>query len=214
MKTSIAVALVALCHAGAAGAQICVGHATDARQGTLGGTLLFPTGDFADPAEVWGLEGSYNVAGPLGVFGGFTVFDFGTDSDEIFWEGGVAWEIAALGDAIGPRVSVCPTAGLHHVAISDVGSSVVFPVGFGIGTDLAAGSGVTVSPWLEGFAMFSKFDFDDDAFPGMDSETGREVGTTAGVVLSRGSFWVGGLINHVFDHTADPAFALRAGIRL
>ncbi|HYJ78741.1 MAG TPA: hypothetical protein VEW03_03990 [Longimicrobiaceae bacterium] len=212
-KTTVGIlaALAAVTAASGASAQICAGFPTGDRQFTFGANLLFPEG--AEAGDIWGVEVSYNAQGPLGFFGGVTFFDDGEDSEQSFGAG-VAWELVSLGAMIGPSVSACPVVSFEYLDIDGFGSALAVPVGVGFGTNLSAGPGFSLSPYIIPAVIFSQFNPDDDLFPGADSESDTNFGIDGGVLLGFGTFFIGGTIQHVFQDDADPTFGIRAGIRL
>src|ERR1700741_562637 len=185
----ILAALAAVTVASAASAQICVGYPTGDRQFTFGANLQFVDG--SDAGDIWGVEASYNAMGPLGFFGGVTFFDDGEDSEESFGAG-VAWELVSLGAMIGPQVSACPTARFEFLDIEGLGSALAIPFGVGFGTNVSAGPGFSFGPYIVPLAIWSQFNPDDDTFPGADSESEFDFGFDGGVVLSFGTFFLGG----------------------
>jgi hypothetical protein len=206
-------ALASVSVAGSAGAQICASFPTVDRQLSFGANVLLTEG--VDFGQIWGVEASYNAAGPLSVFGGVTVFDpEGDDNSQDSFGAGLAFELPTVGAMMGPGVSACPRVSVSYTDIEDLGTVWGIPVGFGVGTNLSAGTGLTISPYVIPQVLFTRFEADDDGLiPGAD-ESETSFALEGGAVLGFGTFWIGGLVSHVFEDEQDPTFGIRAGIRL
>lgn len=201
----LAAAAAALAVAPTVEAQVCAGFPSSERGFYFGGRM-----DFL-PADVnsLGVEAAYNAAGPLSVFGGLNVLSHdATDATQNQFRVGAAFELAALGAMIGPRVSTCPTVEARWM--SDDGSTFMeIPVGLGIGGDLAFGTGPSVSAYVQPQIVF--FRFTDDVLP---TVTDNNFGITAGAMVGFGQITVGGELRHIFQDEADPTFGIRVGLRL
>lgn len=201
--------LAATSLAGAVGAQVCVGLPTVDRQFTVGGFMIFPDG--ADVGDVWGVEGSANPVGPLSFFGAVTFFsdDGITSFGRKAYGGGAAWEITPAAP-----IAVCPTVSVEYMSLETLGTALAVPVGIGLGVDLPVTARVGFSPYLVPAVIWSRFDPDDGFHPGEDTESQVDFGMSGGVLVSFGSFFVDGTVQHVFDGESDPVFGFRAGVRL
>lgn len=214
-KTTIGflAALAAVSVAGSAGAQICASFPTFDRQFSFGANVLLTEG--VDFGEIWGVEASYNAAGPLSVFGGVSITDpEGEDNSQDSYGIGLALELPTVGAALGTGVSACPRASFNFADVEDLGTLMVIPVGFGVGTNFSGGPGFTVSPYVIPQVLFARFEADDDPIIPVEDESDTNFGIEGGAVLGFGTFWVGGLISHIFEDEAVPTFGIRAGIRL
>lgn len=215
-------ALAATAFAGTAQAQICAGFPTVDRQFSFEANLL--AADGVDLGDVWGVEASYNAAGPLAVFGGLTV-QSGNGDDLETYNVGLAFDLPSLGAALGPAISVCPTARLSYTDLGELeiipgstvsASAIQVPLGIGFGTDLSAGTGFSVSPFVIPALYVTRVSFDAEGIPGVEDEdeTETDFGLKGGLNLGFGTFFVGGTIEHIFQDESDPVFGIRAGIRL
>lgn len=208
-KTTLAVAVLAAATlAGSAQAQVCASFPTVDRGISLGGRI-----DFPDNLDSFGVEASYNAAGPLSVFGGLNVVSADvddSDSQDVFFAG-LAFETPQIGAILGPTVSACPQARIEY-ADFDGGSLMNIPVGLGFGATLATSpSGPTISPYVIPQVVFSRFELDDDIGGGSDSET--NFGLRGGALVTFGMFFVGGEANFLAGDNSDTTLGIRAGVR-
>jgi len=199
-------ALAALLLADVAGAQVCAGLPTGDGGFTLGGRKDFPEG-----TDSWGVEVSYNFAGPFSLFGGVDIF---TENDfpgrEVF-RGGVAAEL--------PGLLVSPTSGAPACAVVEVSlldldvlTITEVPLGLGLGVDLSPASGVSLLPYVVPQLVLTDLNYDSGALPQFQDETQFDFGVRGGVLVAFGKLYLGGEVRHVFG-AADPAFGIRVGIR-
>jgi hypothetical protein len=214
MKKMIAGALAALATigaAGGAGAQICAGFPTVDRQGTVGVSTQFPDG--ADFGDVWGVEGSYNVPGPLSVFGGLTVVQGG---DANSWTAGAALELPRAAAALGSNVSICPLSSISYTDVDGLASIITIPLALGIGATWTDVSGIGVSPVIAPQVVYSRLSVDDDL--GIDEDDLDEeefnVGIAGNLIVTYRGVWAAGTVAHVFVDDAEPTFGIRLGFRL
>jgi len=218
MKTmlgSIAMAAVAAMGVvGGAGAQVCVGYPTTGGQFSVSANAQFVDG--SDFGDVLGVEASYDALGPLSVFGGLTVVDGQDVIDDVHIFGaGLAYEFATTRTADTPSFSLCPTLSISYASIDELGSGINVPLGIGIGTTFAGGTGVEISPFVVPQLIYSRFKADEDlGFGDDDTETSTDAGVYGGVNVSFRSFWVGGSLTHVLARDSDTQFAIRVGLRL
>jgi hypothetical protein len=210
MKKSIVgivAAVAAVGFAQAAEAQVCAGFPSSERGFYFGGRY-----DFL-PADVGslGVEAAYNAAGPLSVFGGLNVLshEHGDETDTVNqFRVGAAFELAALGAMIGPRVSTCPTVEARWM--SEDGATIMeIPVGLGFGVDLGNPGGPAISAYAQPQIVF--FRFTDDVLP---TTTDNSFGIMGGLMAGFGQITVGGEVRHLFEEGSDPSFGIRVGIRL
>ena len=206
-KTTLAAALLAAATlAGSAQAQVCASYPTVDRGFSLGGRI-----DFPDGFDQFGVEASYNAAGPLSVFGGLNVLSGQGANDDSFdqFYAGIALETPSLGAMLGPRASVCPQARFEYID-TDGGSITGIPVGLGLGATFATSpAGPTVSPYVIPQVVFLRF--------GSDSGNGElsrtEFGLRGGALLTFGMFFLGGEANYLGGNNSDTTLGVRAGVR-
>lgn len=208
-KTTLALAaLAAATLAGSAQAQVCASYPTVDRGISLNGRI-----DFPDDLDSFGVEASYNAAGPLSVFGGVNVLSADvddSDSQDVFFAG-LAFETPQIGAMLGPTVSACPQARIEY-ADFDGGSLMNIPVGLGFGGTFATSpSGPTISPYVIPQVVFSRFSLDDELGGASESET--NFGLRGGALLTFGMFFVGGEANFLAGDNSDTTLGLRAGVR-
>lgn len=212
-KTTVAAALLAAATlAGSAQAQVCAGFPTVDRGFSLGGRIDFPEG-----ANSFGVDASFNAAGPLSVFGGLNVLsdDSSTtddDSEDLIFAG-VALEMPSIGAMLGPSASACPQARAEFGGFAGLDYLRV-PVGLGLGgTFTTSPAGPTLSPYVIPQVVFTRISIADAE----ESET--EFGVRGGALLTFGMFYVGAEANYIggdFNFPArgkDTMLGLRAGVR-
>ncbi len=212
---SIAVAAIAATGVvGSAGAQVCAGYPTAERQFSIGANAQFV--DESELGDILGVEASYNVQGPLSVFGGLTVVDGQDVIDDVnIYSAGLAYEFVTPRTAEAPSISLCPQLSFSYGTIDGLGSGLNVPLGFGFGTTLPAGTGVDISPFVVPQLIFSRFEADEDLGFGDDgTDTSTDAGVYGGVNVSFRNFWVGGSITHVLARNSDTQFGIRVGLRL
>lgn len=209
--------VAALGAAGSAEAQICAGFPTMDRQFSFGAFMGFPEG-----ADARGVEASYNAAGPLSVFGSFTVTSAEEDDDLLggdevdleTFEGGLAFEVPALGRSLG-NVSACPVASFQYTDIEGLATVTSIPVGLGLGTSIPVSTGNTsIMPYVVPQVVFTRISADEGLGLGDESESETNFGVRGGALLGLGTLYLGGEVSHLFEDDSDPVFSIRAGIRL
>ena len=210
-------ALAAVTVASTAQAQVCAGYPTGDRGMYFGGRA-----DFPEDLNSFGVEANYNFSGPLGVYGGLNVIstdnDAATDEsrDELF--AGAAFEIAALGLGIGPRISICPVAEIRNLDQPGDNSYNEIPIGLGIGGSLGV-PGIPVHAYVQPQVVISMIE------TATADETETNFGVKAGANIGFGMLSIGGEVRHLFlndteDLTAgvpgrgETLFGIRVGIRL
>lgn len=198
--------------AGGAQAQICAGFPTIDRQFSFEANLV--TAEGVDLGDAYGVAASYNASGPLSFFGGLTVADGGAGGDDTdIYGAGLAFELPSVGASLGTGVSACPVASIAFTS-NEFGDAYAIPVGFGVGTNLGAGTGLTVSPYIIPQVIFSQFNVDEDFEALLEDQSDTNFGLEGGALLGFGTFWLGGTVDYVFEEDSDPVFTIRAGIRL
>jgi hypothetical protein len=206
--------LAALVLAPAAGAQICAGFPTADRQFSFGGGVSFPEG-----LDQFSIDASYNMMGPLSVFGGMTIIEEEQNvgdirSDETF-EIGAAFDVPALGGALGAGfgvpISACPLVSLQYTGAEN-GSLTRIPLGFGVGAGLPVGTGASLLPYVIPQLVFSRYSFDGGVADGSTTET--DFALRAGALIGFGMFYFGGEVGQVFGTGRDALFGIRGGFRL
>jgi hypothetical protein len=181
-----------------AAAQICAGFPTVDRQFTFGAELDFPSG-----ASEWGVEASYNAAGPLtGFFGVDILTPDGSDARDTYFAG-----VALTGLVPSETLSICPVV---QVGFTDTpgGSMIRVPAGLGFGTTLYLSPSIPLMPYVIPQVVYSRFSPDNG-----DSMGEFDGAIRAGALISSGMFFAGAEVEFVFEEGADPLFGIRAGIR-
>jgi hypothetical protein len=207
-KTTLALAMLAATLAGSAQAQVCASFPTVDRGFSLGARA-----DFPDELDSFGVEASYNAAGPLSVFGGVNVLSADiedSDSQDVFFAG-LAFETPQIAAMMGPRASVCPQVRIDY-ADTDIGTAMSIPVGLGFaGTFATSPAGPTISPYVIPQVVFSRFDLDDDL--GGESTSDTNFGIRGGALVTFGMFFLGGEANFLAGDNSDTTLGIRAGVR-
>lgn len=218
-RVSLLAAAAALTFAGSASAQVCAGFPTLDGQFSLAGVANFP-----EDLDQFGVEGSFNLAGPLALNAAYLNTSGegdGNDSANTF-RGGVSFDVTSL---IGPApatISLCPTAAFEYTTFDDVDGDVNFqsvPVGLGFGTSLPVGVTSSLQPFVVPQVVFSRISADN-----VDTDWESNFGIRGGANLTFGQFFIGGEINKLFvdedralsaNLTGDElTFGIKAGIRL
>lgn len=214
ISTGLLAALATLVMTAEAGAQICAGFPTADRQFSFGGSVGFP-----EDLDQFGVEASYNASGPLAVFGGLTVTsaeeDLGEDDSFDTYRIGAAFDLPAVGQALGPMGSACPLVAFEWTDV-EIGSITSIPVGFGLGASIPVGGGGTaIMPYAVPQVVFSRFDR-DDALGGIveEDDTETDFAIRGGALFTFGQIFAGAEVNRVFEDFAETVFSVRAGIRL
>lgn len=203
-KAALFAVLATAAFAGTAQAQVCAGFPSSDR-----GFYFGARADFPEDGDSYGVEANYNVAGPLGVYGGLNVLSGEGDDDESInqYVGGVALEAPSIGMMVGPRVSACGVGEVRYIS-RDGFSLTEIPIGLGLGASLGV-PGIPASGYVQPQVVFSRFKVED-----LDSDTETDFGIKAGATLGFGLVTVGGEVRHVFRDEADPQFGIRVGIAL
>ncbi len=194
--------------AGSAAAQACmgmpIGNANFAARGEVG---------FADGGKSYTANLNANLLGPIAfeLFGGLVDFDDIEDNGATFG-GKVAYELGLA------NVSVCPLVGADYTTISaeEAGveasvSTLVVPVGVGVGVALPAGGLGDVVLYAQPSYLYMRFSAEegDEDF----SDSTNEFGAEAGATLGLGRFLVGGSVFFTTVEESDAVFSLTAGLR-
>lgn len=203
-KTSVSflAAAAALTFAGTASAQICAGFPTMDGQASLAAVVNFP-----EDIDEFGVEGSYNLAGPLALNAGYLRTDLGSDATVNNFTVGAAFDITSM---VGPQpasISLCPVASFTYSDVSDGGSTSTVPVGLGFGTALPVGATSSLQPYVIPQIVLSRVNTDG-------AEWGNEFGLRGGANLTFGQFFVGAEVNTLFVEGSDAVFGIKGGIRL
>ncbi|HYW06209.1 MAG TPA: hypothetical protein VE913_04580 [Longimicrobium sp.] len=210
LAVGILTAVSAVTFVGTAGAQICAGYPTADRGLSFGARA-----DFPDNLDSFGVEASYNAAGPLSVFGGLNVVSVEDvdNSDQDVYFVGAALETPSIGAMIGPTVSVCPQARFEYVDIEGA-SAFNIPIGLGFGTTLGSTvGGGTISPYVIPQLVISRYEADDNGGADGASESDTYFGVRGGALLGFGQVYVGGEVNYLAGDNSDAVFGIRAGLR-
>jgi hypothetical protein len=207
-RTSVAflVAATVLFRAAPVGAQICAGFPTVDSQYSLGGSLDFPSG-----GNSWGVDGSADLEGLLGVFASFDTFspEGSGGSQNSYSIGAAATLLSATVGGGADSLSICPTARLGYADFG-AGSVIEVPIGVGIGTRVSV-SPLPVMPYAIPQFVVSRYSYDNEQ---IGSSTEFDFGFRGGVLLGFGPLFVGPEFTHVFREGTDPVLGIRGGIRL
>jgi hypothetical protein len=197
--------LAALLAADAAQAQICSGFPAPQQGFYFGGRIDFPP----SPLNSLGVEAAYNMAGPLSLFGGLNVLSIDdADGSTNEFRVGAAFELPAVGMAIGPRVSACPVVEARWIS-EDGTTFMEIPLGFGLGASLGAPVGPDIMGYVIPQLVIARI-----SGGGFETETESNFGLRGGVMVGFGMFTVGGELQHLFITDADPVLGLRFGLRI
>jgi hypothetical protein len=187
-------------------AQFCAGYPTMSGQSSLGVKAAFP-----DRGDIFGVEGSYNMAGPLAVFASFNLLmpaDDGHDHDHdnvSIFGGGVAYEVGGFIPAIPAGLSVCPVAAVGF-STDHGATTLTVPVGIGFGTVIGA-EGISVMPYVMPQFVLTRISARD-----VDVLSDTNFGIEAGFLARFANFYAGVTLNRLFVDHADTDFAIRAGL--
>jgi len=205
MRVGLLTAAAAAFFTTTAAAQVCVGYPTVDRGMSFGASL-----DFPDGGDRWGVEASYDVQGPLSLFGGVDVtsVDGVDDSTDTFFIGGAANLFSLPLGTTGNALGVCPTAQFRYTDFEG-GSLIQLPIGLGVGTSISVTPTVPLMPYAIPSIVMSRFSVDDG-----DSETEWDFGIRAGALVGFGIVFVGAEVEHIAQEEGDTVFGIRAGIRL
>ena len=199
--SGLAAAVAALVVAGSASAQVCAGFPIADGQGSIGGLATFPSG-----VDNFGVEGAYNLAGPLSINAGYIRSEetgAGGISLDVF-RAGAALDISSAAAGILPGVSVCPNVRADFSSQGGADSYQI-PVGLGLGVSLPVGGpGMSLSPYVVPALYISHTS-------GFDTFT--DFGIRGGADLSVDRFYFGGTVEWVDVPGSDPEFGVRAGIK-
>lgn len=212
-KTSVSflAAAAALTIAGTASAQVCAGFPTLDGQFSLAGVANFP-----DEVDEFGVEGSYNLAGPLALNAGYLRASVDEASANTF-RVGAAFDITSM---VGPQpaaISLCPVASFDYITYSDEFDAVfggettgqAIPVGLGFGTALPVGATSSLQPYIIPQVVFGRLKVGDES-----SDWENEFGLRGGANVTFGQFFVGAEVNKLFEDGSDAVFGIKGGIRL
>jgi len=182
-------------------AQICVGFPTSPGQFSAAVNANFPTG-----GNQFGFDASYNLEAPLSVYAGIIHDDREVGPSVTSLGGGVAFEVAALTDALPAGMSACPTVALNLATAEGLDNVLSIPVGVGFGTTLALGETMTLSPFV--IPQFRWTASTDD----VDASTDWLL--SGGVILGGflGPMYAGATVNHIFVEGADSVLGFTVGI--
>jgi len=207
--SGFAAAVAALVFAGSAGAQVCAGFPTTDGQGTIGALAVFP-----EDIDRFGVEGSYNLTGPLAVNAAY-IYSKLTDGDDHVntFRGGVAFDINSFVGNLLPGISICPSVSADYT--SDEGTTYwQVPIGLGFGASLPVGGpDMTLTPYVIPALVWSRFDLGGGLD---DSET--NFGVRGGADLNFDRFYLGGTVEWVnalipFNGDKKAVFGVRAGFK-
>jgi len=198
------VAAGVLAAAGPIPAQICAGNPNGEYGLFLGGSAQL-SGD-----EHLGAEVGLVTPGGLGISGGLNRFSGESDAEDVTqYVGRLALETRALGIPVGPRISLCPQAGVAYTSTSE-GSVASIPLGLGLGATFSP----LIGPSLQGYVIpqvvLTRIDSD---VPAVDDADSTDFGARVGAFLGTGSLYVGGEWVRVFRDDSDSSFHLRVGLR-
>jgi hypothetical protein len=193
-------AVFGLVMAADAQAQFCVGYPTVGGQGSVGVRAAFP-----DRGDIFGVEASYNMAGPLSVFGSFNLWSPSApaDADNVNILGaGVAFDISNMVPPMLPGFSVCPTAGISFFTRNDQ-NHMEIPIGLGIGADFGTPGGPSVMPYAIPHVRLIRIG---------DADPRNPFGLEAGFLARFGAFHAGVSLNRLFEDDATNDLSIRVGM--
>lgn len=204
-KTSVSflAATAALTFAGTASAQICAGFPTMDGQASLAAVVNFP-----EDLDEFGVEGSYNLAGPLALNAGYLRTDAG-DATANSFTGGASFDITSM---VGPQpasISLCPVASFTYTNFGDDLSAYTVPVGLGFGTSLPIGATSQLQPYVIPQLVLGRLNLG-----GESSDWENDFGLRGGANVTFGQFFVGAEVNTLFVDGSDAVFGVKGGIRL
>jgi hypothetical protein len=179
-------------------AQFCAGYPTVGGQSSVGAHVSFPTGGTA-----YGVEGSYNLAGPIALFGSFNlrVPEEEGPNANIFGVG-ATYEIGNLLPVPG-GLSICPAVGVGISANEGV-TSFDTRLGVGFGTQFGA-EGISVMPYVMPQFRLLRISGEGGA------NAGDDFGIEAGFLTQFGNLYAGVSLDRSFAAGADIFFGVRAG---
>ncbi len=207
-KTTCGVLAVAavMAAAGAASAQVCAGFPTRDNQGEIHGLANFPP-----EVDQFGVEGSFNLRGPLSLSGGI-LFASDNDDDLTTFRAGAAFDITPYIAAASPSLSICPNVRADFASQGDV-DLIQVPIGLGLGATLPLGDqSLTLTPFVIPAVVITRFSIDDPIL-GEGSETETDFGIRGGADVNFDRFFLGGTVEWIDNPGADPVFGVRAGIK-
>ena len=212
MKRNLAVlaaALAVLCP-GLLSAQACLGVPTADRQTALQGGVGFTQG-----MKSYGAGVSANLQGPLSVYANYNLLkpdNIDTSGNE--FGAGVGYELAASG------VSLCPAVGASYARFHEefgfeegTVTSIVVPLGLGIGKLLPAGANSYVTVFGAPQFLYLKTEVSYDGGLGSFevSDTRNEFGGTVGLRYGTAGFYLGGAVSMNTIENSDPIFSVGLG---
>lgn len=183
-------------------AQSCAAHPTLAGQGSIGPAVSFPNG-----ATGLGVEGSWNWAGPVGLFATFNLQV--PDDDDVgnlsIFGGGASYEITDFIPIIPEWLSVCPVAAVNFSSFEGT-TTLTFPLGVGLGTRLELSpDGPAIVPHVMPQFVLTRVSVEDVTV------TDHNFGIGFGGLGVFGPVYAGVTLNRLFVDAADIDVALRAG---
>jgi hypothetical protein len=203
-KISLLASLAALALAGNATAQVCNGFPTVDGQASLSVLANFPK-----DIDEFGVEGSYDLAGPLAVNAAY-IRDSADGSSLNTFRAGASFDVTpALRTVVPATVSVCPTASVAYTHFSGI-TLLAIPVGVGVGATLPMGTDgrSALMPYVVPEVVIARIS------GGGDSAHETNFGLRGGAMVSFSQFFVGGEVNKVFTSGSDPVFGVRLGVKL
>lgn len=201
-KTSVVLAaLTTITLSATANAQVCAGFPTMDGQSSVALLSNFPEG-----FDQYGVEGSYNMAGPLGVNAGF-LLSTGDGEDLNTFRVGASFDITSLVATMMPSLSLCPVASLDYSSEDDV-TLMRIPLGLGFGTSFPVGApDLALTPYVIPQFVFFRLS------SGGESLTEDEFGLRGGADLSFGRFYFGAHADKIFADQSDAVFGVKAGVK-
>jgi hypothetical protein len=199
---SVVIAVLAGVTASDAGAQVCAGFPTVDGQSSLGGRVGFAS------STSLGVEGSYNVAGPLGFFANLNILvpeEEEADNQSIIG-GGASYEVSGFIPAIPAGLSVCPVAAATFSSLEGA-TTLTVPVGAGFGTTLALEGGPAIMPFVIPQFVLTRISAKD-----VDVVSDTNFGIGVGALARLGALYGGLSLGKVFVEGSDVDVAIRAGL--
>ncbi len=202
---------VGLLSAAPLGAQICAGFVNGNRQAAFGAGAAF-----ASRTKELGVEGGYNLRGPVAVTLGVTRQLHGEESgvaldvtDKTLFSATLAFDVNVTGTPRRPFLSICPIAAIRFA--SEFGFDYrEIPIGVGVGSvvPLSPSGSPALMPYVVPSALFWRFT------PRVDSaESDTDFMLRGGLLVDFGRSFVGAEARRIFRDGSRTLFGVRVGYR-
>jgi hypothetical protein len=193
-------------------AQICAGFVNGNDQAAFGASAAF-----ADRTKELGVEGGYNLRGPLAVSIGVTRQLHDEESgiardvtDKTLFSATLAFDVNVSGTPRRPFLSICPVAAIRFASEFGFGYREV-PLGLGVGSvlPLSPSGSPALMPYVVPSALFWRFK------PRVDSaDSGTDFMLRGGLLVDFGRSFVGAEARRIFRDGSRTLFGVRFGYRV